>query len=63
MQSKKLTKGLFIVYLLALTWIIIFKLQLSFKDLDHLRGVNLIPFRGYVIVNGTISSVIVKSLL
>ena len=54
MQSKKLTKGLFIVYLLALTWIIIFKLQLSFKDLDHLRGVNLIPFRG---------SVIVKSLL
>ena len=54
MQSKKLTKGLFIVYLLALTWIIIFKLQLSFKDLDHFRGVNLIPFRG---------SVIVKSLL
>ena len=55
MQSKKLTQGLLIVYLLALTWIIIFKLQFSFKDLDHLRGVNLIPFRGSVIVNGTIS--------
>ena len=54
MQSKKITKGLLIVYLLALTWIIIFKLQFSFKDIDHLRSVNLIPFRG---------SVIVKSLL
>ena len=55
MQSKKITKGLLIVYLLALTWIIIFKLQFSFKDIDHLRSVNLIPFRGSVIVNGTIS--------
>lgn len=55
MQSKKLTKGLLIVYLLVLTWIIVFKLQFSFKDLDHLRSVNLIPFQGSVIVNGTIS--------
>ncbi len=55
MQSKKLTKGLLVVYLLALTWIIVFKLQFSFKDLDHLRNVNLIPFQGSVIVNGVIS--------
>lgn len=55
MQSKKLTKGLLILYLLALTWIIVFKLQFSFKDLDHLRGINLIPFQGSVIVNGKIS--------
>jgi len=55
MQSKKLTKGLLIVYLLALTWIIVFKLQFSFEGLDRLRGVNLIPFHGSVIANGTIS--------
>ncbi len=55
MQSKKLTKGLLIIYLLVLTWIIVFKLQFTFRELDHLRGVNLIPFRGSVIANGTIS--------
>ena len=55
MQSKKLTKVLLAVYLLVLTWIIVFKLQFYYGNLDHLRGVNLIPFKGSVIVNGVIS--------
>jgi Glycopeptide antibiotics resistance protein len=54
MQSKKLTQGLFVIYLLALTWIILFKLQFSFENLDHIRNINLIPFGGSVIVNGVI---------
>lgn len=53
-QSKKLTKVLLIVYLLALTWIILFKLQVDFSSLRDMnyRSVNLIPFAGSGIVNG-----------
>lgn len=52
MKSKKVTFGLLIFYLLALTWIIIFKLQLSPGNLPHMRNINLIPFGESVIING-----------
>lgn len=32
-QNRKLTKVLLMVYLLALTWIILFKLQMDFSNL------------------------------
>lgn len=32
------------IYLTVLVWIILFKLSLHFKDLPHLRSINLIPF-------------------
>lgn len=51
MKSKKFTLGLTIFYILALTWVIIFKLQFSFAELPHLRSVNLIPFGQPVILN------------
>lgn len=54
MKSKKCTLGLLIFYLIALTWIIVFKLQFSVADLPHLRNVNFIPFAESVLVNGTI---------
>ena len=37
-QNRKLTKVLLMVYLLALTWIILFKLQMDFSNL---RDMNL----------------------
>lgn len=52
MKSKKFTLGLLIFYLIALTWIIIFKLQFSLENLPHIRNINLIPFAESVIVNG-----------
>ncbi|HBF3389408.1 TPA: VanZ family protein [Clostridioides difficile] len=52
MKSKKVTLGLLIFYLIALIWIIIFKLQFSFEYLPHIRNINLIPFGESVIVNG-----------
>lgn len=55
MQSKKITKGLLVIYLIVLTWIIVFKLQFSYKYLGHFRSINLIPFRGSAIVNGIVS--------
>lgn len=54
MKSKKITLGLLVFYLVALTWIILFKFEFSIADLPHLRNINLIPFAGSVIVNGTI---------
>ena len=52
-QNRKLTKVLLMVYLLALTWIILFKLQMDFSNLRDMnyRSVNLIPFAGSGIVN------------
>lgn len=53
-KQQLLTTCLLIVYLLILTWIIIFKMQFSIQELDHLRSINLIPFHESVIVNNRI---------
>ena len=53
-RQRKLTIGLFIVYFLVLTWIILFKMNFSFEDLVSSRSVNLIPFGDSMIVNGRI---------
>lgn len=55
MKSKKVTLGILIFYIIALVWIILFKFQFSFGQLDHLRSINLIPFAGSVIVNGKVN--------
>lgn len=54
MSSKKITLGLFIVYLLGLTWVVVFKTQLSLSTLPEMRSINLIPFAESVFVNGKI---------
>lgn len=54
MESKKITTCLLIVYLLALAWIILFKMEFSFENLPHIRNINLIPFGDSAITNGTI---------
>lgn len=54
MGSKKWTMGLLIFYLFALTWIIIFKLQINVTDIPRLRNINFIPFGASGIVNGRI---------
>jgi len=41
--NKKLTLGLFIIYVLALIWLILFKLQFSFDQIDRVRVINMIP--------------------
>lgn len=35
---------LFIIYLVILVWVILFKLQFSLGDIDHTKSINLIPF-------------------
>lgn len=55
MRKRKLTCILFAIYLIILTWIIVFKMQFSLdKGLPYIRSINLIPFAESVIVNGKI---------
>lgn len=53
-KGKALTVVLLSCYLIVLTWVILFKFAFSVSDLPNLRGINLIPFAGSVIVNGKI---------
>lgn len=53
-KENYLTKVLFIFYIFALIWIILFKMQFSFKGLVTSRSINLIPFGESMMVNGMI---------
>lgn len=45
-RNDTLTFILFIVYILTLIWIILFKLHFNFAEMDRVRDINLIPFWG-----------------
>src|SRR5699024_8423175 len=63
-NQKIFTIGLLVIYLSLLTWIILFKMTLSFQKLPDLSGINLIPFAGSVIVNKQIDfSEIINNVL
>jgi glycopeptide antibiotics resistance protein len=51
--TNKLTNLLFIIYLIALYWILLFKLGVRFSYMGS-RKVNLIPFREPLMLNGKI---------
>jgi len=53
MESKKITKVLFLFYLAGLTWIILFKMQFSRQELPAIRNINLVPFGQPAMTNGT----------
>ena len=53
-KTDKLTIVLFIVYLIALAWILIFKLGVHFSYMGNGRSMNLIPFGDSMIRNGKI---------
>lgn len=54
-RANNLTKALFIIYLIALCWILLFKLGVRFSYMDH-RSVNFIPFREALRSNGKINT-------
>lgn len=58
MQSRKMTMLLFGVYLVCLTWIILFKLDvfstLQIAQYSPIHSINLIPFAGTAVYNGVL---------
>lgn len=53
-RKLNITKVLLLIYVIILTWIILFKMQFDLEHLPYIRGINLIPFGESVIVNGKI---------
>ncbi|MGL4741270.1 MAG: VanZ family protein [Sarcina sp.] len=53
-NTSKITKVLFIIYLITLFEIIVFKLEIPFTRMGNLRSINLIPFSESLIVNEAI---------
>lgn len=53
--TTRLTRLLFIVYLIGLSWIIVFKLGAPFKHGWHTRHINLVPFKRPPALQGAIS--------
>jgi len=51
-NRNRLTFALFVVYLIALFWILVFKLGVHFSYMGGERSINLIPFSEPVILNG-----------
>lgn len=43
-RENYLVPFLFVIYMVLLVWIIVFKLQFSISELDTVRSINLIPF-------------------
>jgi glycopeptide antibiotics resistance protein len=56
-KTNKLTSVLFIIYLIVLFWILLFKLGVRFSYMEN-RNVNLIPF-GKIDVSETILNVVI----
>lgn len=50
--SKTMISLSFVIYLLLLTWIIVFKFRLDITSLKYIRSINLIPFKANPIVSG-----------
>lgn len=53
-MKNKILKILLVIYVIIITWIIVFKMQFSIQHLPYIRSINLIPFGESVIVNGKI---------
>lgn len=57
-KSNKLIIVAFALYVLLLTWIIVFKFRLNLSDLKYIRTINLIPFKANGVVNGMRETII-----
>jgi len=53
-NTNKLTNVLFVIYLMALIWILLFKLGVHFTYMGNARSINLIPFSESLVLNGKI---------
>lgn len=56
-KMNKLTLVLFVIYLIALFWIIVLKLNVHFSYMGNMRRINLIPFSDALILNGKLDFV------
>lgn len=53
-KQQTISYIVFIVYCVLLAWLVLFKLNVNITDLNHSRSINLIPFKGSLMINGKI---------
>ena len=53
-KNQRLTEVLFFIYLLALVWIIVFKMEFSFADINEMQTLNLDPYSAPARINGVV---------
>lgn len=53
-KNQRLTEVLFIIYLLALVWIIVFKMEFSFAEINGMQNLNLEPYSAPARINGEV---------
>lgn len=53
-RNQRLTEWLFIIYLLVLVWIIVFKMEFLIGDINDMQNVNLYPYSAPARINGEV---------
>lgn len=53
-KNQRLTEILFLIYLLALVWIIVFKMEFSLSDINGMQNINLDPYSAPARIDGVI---------
>lgn len=53
-KDKIISAIVFSIYMILLIWLVLFKFSTNLENLPDIRNINLIPFRGSMIVNGRI---------
>lgn len=53
-RNQRLTEWLFIIYLLVLVWIIVFKMEFLIGDINDMQNVNLDPYSAPARINGEV---------
>jgi len=53
-KQKNVSIVVFGIYLVLLSWLILFKFSINFSNLGHIRNINLIPFHEPLIINGKV---------
>lgn len=56
--SKEIVTISFVLYLLLLTWIIVFKVRIDISSLKYIRSINFIPFKSNGSINGMKETII-----
>lgn len=54
LKSKRLTKMLFVIYLLILVWVVLFKFDIPFSNMGTMQSVNLEPYAAPTRLNGEV---------
>ncbi len=54
LERQRITVVFFVIYLVMLVWVLLFKMQFSLAYLPHVRTLNLVPYAASAMANGAV---------